>query len=861
MNYSKEISTGIKSLDEILNYLLLGDNVVWHIPSIIEYKKFISPFVKNSIANKKEIHYIRFADHPLIIEDNHPLIHTYYIDPKNGFEIFSQQIHDIITEAGERAYFVFDCLSSLLDYWVTDNMVGNFFLVTCPYLFKQNTIAYFGLLKNCHSFSTINKIKKTTQIFLELYSYNSNHYIHPQKVSNRASPTMFLPHKLGDDNVLRPVANSVEATSLYYSLCSTNSVAQKKLDAWDKMMLKAQKAVATNDIEEKEKIFDTISHSIVGRDKKILKLIKKHLTLSDLLSIKSRMIGTGYIGGKAAGMLLSRKILENSDKLWSELLEAHDSYFIGSDVFHSYIIHNGWWDIYMLHKKKEHYFQAGRELEELMLTGEFPDEILYHFREMLDYFGQYPIIVRSSSILEDGFGNAFAGKYESFFCSVQGSPQVRLEEFLYNLKRVYASIMCQDALEYRKKKGLAEADEQMGILIQRVSGCFHGYYYYPHISGVGLSYNIYVWHDSIDPEAGMLRLVTGLGTRAVNRVKDDYPRIVALNVPNIVPFYDIAETKKFSQKFLDVLDTRSSGKHEISLYDLYNEKFPFDLNKIAIHDESAEEMLSKKGVKKDVWIMTFENFLKNSNFANVMKNLLKTIEKEYEYPVDVEFTVNFTENDEYKINIVQCRPHQTNIISFANDFNSISLKDYSLLFSSKNNFMGGNVIIEIHQVVIVDPYKYSLLTQNEKYLVAKAISDINKTVDNTKLNTMLLGPGRWGTSTPSLGVPVRFSDISNMKVIAEIEFEEGGLMPELSFGSHFFQDLVETGIFYMALFKDSSKNSYNSELFDKYDDCFANLFTDYEELKNVIRVYQFKSSPLVLKSDIKSQEVLILKKV
>ncbi len=135
-----------------------------------------------------------------------------------------------------------------------------------------------------------------------------------------------------------------------------------------------------------------------------------------------------------------------------------------------------------------------------------------------------------------------------------------LKSFLYNLKRVYASAMCQDALEYRRSKNLAETDEQMGILIQRVSGCFHGFYYYPHVAGVGLSYNTYVWHDDIDPDAGMLRLVVGLGTRAVNRVKDDYPRIVALNAPDMNPVNDINDIKRFSQRQLDVLDTRVSGK-------------------------------------------------------------------------------------------------------------------------------------------------------------------------------------------------------------------------------------------------------------------------------------------------------------
>jgi hypothetical protein len=303
---------------------------------------------------------------------------------------------------------------------------------------------------------------------------------------------MFLPHKLEQDGHFSPVVNSVEAASLFYTICSITTTAQKKLDAWDRMMLLAKDMLSSEDKKQRGEVFDSIARNILGRDEKILALAKEHLELSDLLAIKSRMIGTGYIGGKATGMLLARKILENDNVRWSHMLEAHDSYYIASGVFHTFIIHNGWWNLYMEHRTKEGYFEAGAKLEELILTGEFPDDVLENFKAMLDYFGQYPFVVRSSSILEDGFGNAFAGKYESFFCSIQGAPEVRLDEFLYNLKRVYASVMCHDALEYRKNKGLAKTDEQMGILIQRVSGCFHGYYYYPHLAGVGLSYNTYV---------------------------------------------------------------------------------------------------------------------------------------------------------------------------------------------------------------------------------------------------------------------------------------------------------------------------------------------------------------------------------
>ena len=163
------------------------------------------------------------------------------------------------------------------------------------------------------------------------------------------------------------------------------------------------------------------------------------------------------------------------------------------------------------------------EVEERFLDGEFPPAIMEQFRDMLDYFGQAPIIVRSSSLLEDSFGNAFAGKYRSEFCANQGSPEERMEAFLRAVKLVYASAINPDALSYRRKRGLGESDEQMAILVQRVSGMPYQNYFFPCLAGVAFSRNLYAWSNRIDPEQGMIRLVFGLGTRAVDRVGGDYP--------------------------------------------------------------------------------------------------------------------------------------------------------------------------------------------------------------------------------------------------------------------------------------------------------------------------------------------------
>jgi len=156
-------------------------------------------------------------------------------------------------------------------------------------------------------------------------------------------------------------------------------------------------------------------------------------------------------------------------------------------------------------------------VEQRFLAGRFPVAIQEQFRAMLDYYGQAPIIVRSSSLLEDSFGNAFAGKYRSLFCANQGDPDVRLADFMRAVKLVYASALNPDALSYRCKRGLGENDEQMAILVQRVSGM-------PYTSilsfagRVAFSHNLYSWNDRIDTRQGIIRLVFGLGTRAVERV-------------------------------------------------------------------------------------------------------------------------------------------------------------------------------------------------------------------------------------------------------------------------------------------------------------------------------------------------------
>jgi hypothetical protein len=492
-----------------------------------------------------------------------------------------------------------------------------------------------------------------------------------------------------------------------------------------------------------------------------------------------------------------------------------------------------------------------------MLSGSFPEQIREGFQHLLEYYGQYPIIVRSSSLLEDGFGNAFAGKYDSFFCVNQGSPEERLEQLEDAVRKIFASAMSEDALTYRRQRGLEHQDEQMALLIQRVSGAYRQHYYMPELSGVGVSYNTFVWDKDMDPQAGMLRMVVGLGTRAVDRAEVDYPRVVALDSPKKRQHKGFEDIRKFSQRDIDLLNVNENRLETVSLLQLSREHVAIPWHLYAVKDYETIELLEQRGRKgEDVWLLTFDDFLEKTDFTMLMQRLLKTIEKAYDYPVDVEFTANFTQDRVAKIDVVQCRPLQTKGAEVQLDIPQ-DVHEERLFFRSTGNFMGGNISQNIDWIVWVEPAEYLRLPLAEKHEIASIIGRLNRRIANRENGrTMLIGPGRWGTTTPSLGVPISFSDISNLTALVEVAFTSGDLMPELSFGSHFFQDLVEADIFYLALFPDNKDCFLNAPWLQDRPNALDDLIPSSSRYEKVVRVYHASSPGLKLMANVVSQELV-----
>jgi hypothetical protein len=851
-------STGLDALDEIMDGLRLGDNVVWQVDDAEDYYHFASLYAKRAIQDGKKLVYMRFAQHKPLLKRNEK-VRIYELDARSGFESFSTEIHNIITREGRGTFYLFDCLSDLLSAWATDLMIGNFFRVTCPYLFQLDTVAFFAILRNNHSFKTVARIRETTQVLLDLYNVEGKIYIHPLKVWNRYSPTLFLPHQKEGDRFI-PLTSSLDATPLF-SYMSRNSVGNTKrnLDYWDRFFLRAEELVQKSaPAEEQEKMLDQLCRFMIGREPRILNLVKQVFSIEDLLSIKSRLIGTGYIGGKSAGMLIARKILlRDSSFNWPNHLEPHDSFYIGSDVFYTYIVENGWWKLRMEQKTREGYFDTARTLREQMEKGRFPVEIQDQFWQVIEYFGQSPIIIRSSSLLEDAFGNAFAGKYESIFNVNQGTPEQRFLHFEEIVRRIFASTMNEDALTYRLQRGLDQQDEQMALLVQRVSGSYRKHYFFPDLAGVGISYNTFVWKKEMDPQAGMLRLVLGLGTRAVNRVENDYPRIVALDAPLLRPHAGMADARKYAQHEVDVLNVEENKLETVHLLNLNKEDLGIPMDLLGIRDEEAIENLRQRGINnREVWILTFDLLLSKTPFSEVMQKMLKTLEGIYLYPVDIEFTVNFDKHGEARVNLLQCRPLQTQGQGKRSQTIPANISTDRILFQTEGNFMGGSIAQPLKRLIYVDPEAYSRLPISEKYTIARLVGKLNKQIrDREEIPTLLMGPGRWGTTTPSLGVPVRFSEINNFRVIAELEYSIGSLMPELSFGTHFFQDLVETDIFYVAIFPERENVVFRREWMESRPNILASLVPEDHGYQNVVKVYNVEEEGLAILADILSQKV------
>ena len=590
----------------------------------------------------------------------------------------------------------------------------------------------------------------------------------------------------------------------------------------------------------------------------LIAVAKRVLSIADLQTINEHRIGEGKIGGKSTGMLIAWKILQQqSDQ--SPQITIPESFFIGTNVMYDFRAAN---DLEAtMNQKYKPLEQIRREYDQLVqmhLAAQLPHYVVEALQGVLRKVGDHPLIVRSSSLLEDNFGTAFAGKYESIFCPNQGSHDDNLADLMNAIKRVYASTLNPDALLYRRRHGLIDYDERMAILIQEVSGEKFEDYWFPALAGVGFSQNPFRWHPKIERDKGFLRLVWGMGTRAVDRVSADYPRLIALSHPQLRPETTARAIRQYSQHKIDLINLRTNQFESQPIADLPLENYPH-LRLIASSDAGGyvRELVSNAVDDPDDLLLTFNTLTKNTAFVTLMRDALMQLEETYQTPVDVEFAIRIVRKrprSTFELCLLQCRPlNQRQESGRVRIPRNISAE--RTLFT-ENRFVPNGKVEEIRYLIFVDPEKYRQVPdRTTKLEIGRVIGRLNRLLEDEIF--ILIGPGRWGSTNLDLGVKVGYADIYNTKVLIEmaVKSADGG-RPELSYGTHFFQDLVEAGIYSLPLHLDHPRSRFNWEFFHKASNQLETLLPDDGVLAPYITVVDLEPNRLSILMDSSADEAI-----
>jgi pyruvate,water dikinase len=492
-----------------------------------------------------------------------------------------------------------------------------------------------------------------------------------------------------------------------------------------------------------------------------IRVARKYIGICSYYHIVNHLIfpehSHGKIGGKSTGLFLAQQILKRAGQDIPLLnnIKIPKTWYITTDELTEFLHYNN------LEALNQHKYNDLSEIRmdyvniiQTMKNAKFPPGIVKSLAMALDDFGDNPLIVRSSSLLEDQMGSAFSGKYKSLFLANQGSKKQRLEDLMDAIIEVYSSVFSPDSIKYRSERGLLDFQEEMGIMIQEVVGCRIGPYYMPLFSGVGFSNNEFRWSPRIKREDGLIRLVMGLGTRAVDRLSDDFPVLISPGQPglrvNTVP----EEIKHYAPKKVDVIDLQSHSFKTIEISTLlkeYGAQIPniqeiFSVNK---NDYIGKYSLFDIDFTQDDLIVTFDGLLSDTSFVKQMSLILKTLQEKLGTPVDIEFA-----SDGRDFYLLQCRPQSFSLNSVPAAIPQ-DIPEKDIVFSA-NRYISDGSIEDISHIVYVDPDGYNSLQELSQLInVGRAIGQLNSLLPKRRF--ILMGPGRWGSRGDiKMGVQVSY---------------------------------------------------------------------------------------------------------
>ncbi len=574
---------------------------------------------------------------------------------------------------------------------------------------------------------------------------------------------------------------------------------------------------------------------------------KGYVEIDDFLDLVHHTIilpkSHGRLGGKSSGLFLAAQIVRKS-RAYADILatvKTPKTWYLPSDGIVQFVAFNSLDDVYSWrYRDLDQVRQEYQHLLAVFKNSRFPPEIVSGLAAALDDIGEKPLIVRSSSLLEDRVGSAFSGKYKSLFLANQGDKPKRLAALLDAVAEVYASVFSPDPIQYRAERGLLEHHEEMGIMIQEVVGTRVGPYFLPSFSGVAFSNNEFRWSPRIKRDDGLLRLVPGLGTRAVDRLSDDYSILVAPGQPGLRVNASPEEVIRYAPRKVDVINLDTGCFETIDAGHLLREAggaIPrLDLL-VSHHDGDRVRRPSALDLGSDgrSLVFTFEGLLTSSPFIPRMRSLLTLLKEALGGPVDIEFA-----SDGQDFYLLQCRP-QSYALAAAPSPIPRDIPPGRVVFTA-NRYVSNGQVPDMTHVVYVDPDAYaSLPTVESMRDVGRAVSALNAVLP--KRQFLLAGPGRWGSRGDiKLGVAVTYSDISNTTALIEVARKRGNYVPDLSFGTHFFQDLVESGIRYLPLYPDDPGVVFNETFLARSANVLPRLLPPFAHLGEVVRVIDVPES-------------------
>lgn len=570
---------------------------------------------------------------------------------------------------------------------------------------------------------------------------------------------------------------------------------------------------------------------------------KNHVSVSDFAHILTHVIGpahgNGKLGGKAAGLFRAEKILMSakSDNIILRNLSVPKTWYVTSDGILDFLHHNALEEMPTIkYRDPAEIRQEYPYVEQIFKNSTLPPELVDGLSNVLDSCADKPLVVRSSSLLEDMQGSSFAGKYKSLFVANQGTKQERLASLVDAILEVYASVFSPDPIEYRRERGLLDFNEEMAIMIQEVVGKKVGKYFLPAFAGVALSYNEFRMSPRMRRNDGIVRLVAGLGTRAVDRTGDDYPILVSPGQPGLRVNISPEDRLRYSQRNMDVINLESRRFETINFEQLVRElgfDYPLLSQIISMYHEGHfyDPVSTMFNMSAGDPVVTFANLIDRSPFIPQIKTILTILEDALHHPVDIEFASG---GDVHSLYILQCRAQ-----SYAGNTLAISIPQNitpeDQIFSA-NRYVTSGHVKNIEYIVYVDPFEYDAIsTLDDLLYVGRVVGDLNSRLPHQKF--ILMGPGRWGSRGDiKLGVKVGYSDINNTAMLIEIARKRKGYVPDLSFGTHFFQDLVEAKILYLPLYPDEAGNIFNEAFLNNSPNILTKLIPAAKRVEKAVKV-------------------------